>query len=238
MSFPIEKQLLPISQQALRRTQFIIAHESGNPNNIGKNSLENEVAYMKRNWQNAFVSHWVGSAGKIIQIARVGQVQWGAGPNANPYAYAQVELARTNNKTIFEKDYAAYIWLLRQLAIEAGIPLTLNAGSSTETPGIKTHSWVSRSLGGTTHLDPDGYLATWGISMAQFKKDLEAPLTKLPNPIDNQGCFQLHLVVKGDTLWSLAKKHGTTVASLKSLNGLNSDLIIIGQILKIKRING
>lgn len=42
-----------------------------------------------------------------------------------------------------------------------------------------------------------------------------------------------HKVSSGDTLYSLAKKYGTTVATLKSLNGLKSDLIKIGQILKL-----
>ena len=42
-----------------------------------------------------------------------------------------------------------------------------------------------------------------------------------------------HKVVSGDTLSGLAKKYGTTVNELKSLNGLKSDLIKVGQILKL-----
>lgn len=42
-----------------------------------------------------------------------------------------------------------------------------------------------------------------------------------------------HTVKSGDTLYSLARKHGTTVAKIKSANGLSSDLIRIGQKLKI-----
>lgn len=228
--YHIEKDLLPIAQAPLVKAQFIIAHESGNPNNTGEDSLANEVAYMKRNWENAFVSHWVGGGGRIIQIANSGYTQWGAGPRANPYAYAQVELARTRIASTFHKDYAAYVWLLRELAVEAGIPLLLNNGDSTADPGIKTHSWVSRNLGGTTHVDPDGYLARWGISMKQFKEDLESTL-HCGGPR-----YQLHLVVKGDTLWSLAQRFHTTVAALKRLNSLSSDLICIGQVLKVKLI--
>ena len=221
----IEKDLLNIAQTPLVKSQFIIAHEAGNPNNTGENSLANEVAYMKRNWQQAFVSHWVGSGGRIIQIAQTGLTQWGVGPRGNPYAYAQVELARTRNGSKFQKDYAAYVWLLRELALEGGIPLALNTGNSVEDAGIKTHSWVTEHLGGTTHVDPDGYLARWGISMEQFKRDFEKPL--------NTVCYRLHLVVKGDTLWSLSQRFGLSVAELKQLNGLSSDLIVIGQILKV-----
>ena len=40
-------------------------------------------------------------------------------------------------------------------------------------------------------------------------------------------------VQKGDSLWALAKKHGTTVQKLKEINGLTSDFLQVGQTLKI-----
>lgn len=42
-----------------------------------------------------------------------------------------------------------------------------------------------------------------------------------------------HKVVKGDTLWSIAKKYGVTVASLKKANNLTSDAIDVGQKLRL-----
>ena len=42
-----------------------------------------------------------------------------------------------------------------------------------------------------------------------------------------------YMVVSGDSLSLIAKKCGTTVTSLKSLNGLTSDTIKIGQVLKV-----
>ena len=42
-----------------------------------------------------------------------------------------------------------------------------------------------------------------------------------------------YTVQKGDSLYSIAKKYNTTVDSLKKLNNLNSNLLQIGQILKI-----
>jgi LysM repeat protein/N-acetylmuramoyl-L-alanine amidase len=42
-----------------------------------------------------------------------------------------------------------------------------------------------------------------------------------------------HTVVKGDTLWSLAQHYNTTVAKLKELNGLKSDILQIGQVLRV-----
>ena len=38
-----------------------------------------------------------------------------------------------------------------------------------------------------------------------------------------------HLVRKGDTLWGLARKYGTTVSKIKSANGLRGDVIRAGK---------
>lgn len=169
MNYPIEKRLMSgLPNFALTAVKYVIAHESGNPNNCGPNALENEIAYMNRNKANAFTSHWVGGGGKIVQIAPVGKLQYGCGPKGNPLSYAQVELARTNDKEQFKKDYAAYIWLLRELAKEACIPTVLDGTGN----GIKSHKWITNNLGGTTHVDPFAYLASMGISEEQFKIDI------------------------------------------------------------------
>lgn len=170
----IEKSFIKgIPHRKLNAVNMVVAHEAGNPKNTGKDSLDNEVKYMKNNWNKgakAWVSHWVGGGGRIIQLAPTGIKQNGAGGKANRTTYAHVELARTDNKETFKKDYAAYVWLLRTLAKEAGLPVTLDTNSL---KGIKSHDWVRRNLGGTTHTDPYGYLASFGISKEQFKKDIE-----------------------------------------------------------------
>lgn len=48
--------------------------------------------------------------------------------------------------------------------------------------------------------------------------------------------IQLYTVVSGDSLWSIAKKYKTSVDKLKQINNLNSNLLSIGQILKIPNI--
>ncbi len=42
-----------------------------------------------------------------------------------------------------------------------------------------------------------------------------------------------HTVARGDTLYGLARKYGSSVSKIKSANGLSGDLIRIGQKLKI-----
>ncbi len=46
-----------------------------------------------------------------------------------------------------------------------------------------------------------------------------------------------YIVKKGDSLWSIAKKYNTTVDKLKSINNLKTNLLSIGQRLKISENN-
>lgn len=44
----------------------------------------------------------------------------------------------------------------------------------------------------------------------------------------------IYIVKKGDTLWDIARKYGMTVNELKSLNNLSTNMLKIGQTLKVK----
>ncbi|MCY9549359.1 peptidoglycan recognition family protein [Lysinibacillus xylanilyticus] len=179
MTYTIEQRLMSgLPNMALTALKYVIAHESSNENNYGPDALENEIKYMNLNKANAFTSHWVGGGGRIVQVAPVDKVQYGCGPKGNPFSYAQVELARTNDKEQFKKDYASYIWLLRKLATDAGIPVVLDGIGN----GIKSHRWITDNLGGTTHTDPYSYLLSMGISEAQFKQDILNGLIEQPQP--------------------------------------------------------
>ncbi|MCY7753769.1 LysM peptidoglycan-binding domain-containing protein [Bacillus haynesii] len=50
----------------------------------------------------------------------------------------------------------------------------------------------------------------------------------------SQASSATHKVVKGDSLWKISRTYGMTINELKSLNGLKTDLIRIGQVLKVK----
>ena len=46
---------------------------------------------------------------------------------------------------------------------------------------------------------------------------------------------QIHIIKKGDTLYSLSKRYGTTVDELKRLNNLSDNNLSIGQKLIVKK---
>lgn len=56
----------------------------------------------------------------------------------------------------------------------------------------------------------------------------------IPTSSSSKPTLILHKVQRGDTLSGLAQKYGTSVHSIKSLNNLNSDIIHVGQELKIE----
>ncbi len=56
---------------------------------------------------------------------------------------------------------------------------------------------------------------------------------KIPTNDNSSTNYQTYIVQKGDSLWSIAKKFSTTVDNIKKLNNLSSNLLSIGQTLKI-----
>ena len=56
---------------------------------------------------------------------------------------------------------------------------------------------------------------------------------KIPAGASTGGSYFEYTVRSGDTLWLLAQRFGTTVDAIKSLNGLSSNILNIGQVLRI-----
>lgn len=49
----------------------------------------------------------------------------------------------------------------------------------------------------------------------------------------NESTSKTYTVKSGDSLWQIASKHGLSVQQLKSINGLTSNEILVGQVLKL-----
>jgi LysM repeat protein len=72
-------------------------------------------------------------------------------------------------------------------------------------------------------------LTTETINIGQILKiPTSAPTTAAPSPSSSN-----YTVASGDTLWKIASKYNTTVANLKAANNLSTDMLYIGQVLKV-----
>lgn len=147
----------------------IHAHSTGNPTS----KASGEATYMRnKDLNSGFYTHVVGN-GKVYQTAYVGQGAWDVGGGWNNETFAAVELIESHQTyEEFRVDYEIYIQLLRDLANQAGIPITVDTDSL---EGIKTHYYCTNNQPNnfSDHIDPYPYLAKWGITKEQFKKDVE-----------------------------------------------------------------
>lgn len=82
----------------------------------------------------------------------------------------------------------------------------------------------------TVQLTPDGIVGpqTWN-KLYELYQGIENNL-----PSQGTGDNNIEYIVRsGDSLWAIAQRYHTTVDAIKRLNGLTSDLLQIGQVLKI-----
>ena len=145
------------------------AHSTGNRNSTAQNEAD---YHMRRPVNSGFFSHVVGN-GRVMQVGPVNQGAYDVGGGWNAETYAAVELIESHStREEFMQDYRLYIQLLRELADEAGLPKTLD---SSDLEGIKSHEYCTyhQPENYSDHVDPYPYLASWGISREQFKRDIE-----------------------------------------------------------------
>lgn len=144
-------------------------HSTGNPNS----TAQGEASYMKRKDLNTgFYTHVVGN-GKVYQTAPVGQGCFDVGGSWNAETFAAYEIIESHKTyDTFIKDYWLWITAGREGAKQGNIPLTLD---SDELAGVKTHYYCTyhQPNNASDHVDPYHYLAKWGITKEQFKKDFE-----------------------------------------------------------------
>ncbi|WP_299520837.1 LysM peptidoglycan-binding domain-containing protein [Winogradskyella sp.] len=95
----------------------------------------------------------------------------------------------------------------------------------------------------TTLVDEGQIIRVRDIDVVEEKTEIEVVETEItksetsPTPSVPTGYSKsltyFHTVEKGQTLYSLSKRYGLTVSELKSFNGLTSNLIKVGQELRI-----
>lgn len=82
------------------KPEGVVVHETANPNS----TIYNEIAYMKKNYNNAFVHTFV-DASRIINIANTNYLAWGAGYPANA-RFVQFEQVEVHSKSAFAHEVA------------------------------------------------------------------------------------------------------------------------------------
>jgi LysM repeat protein len=99
--------------------------------------------------------------------------------------------------------------------------------------------FIHRNTGNTEPIIVEyGFLDSSKDDVSQLKNDYEsfsdAVVKAVLDYIGYDYGSDIYIVQKGDSLWSIARKYGISVSELKRLNGLNSNLLSVGQVLKVK----
>ncbi|MCZ2492049.1 peptidoglycan recognition protein family protein, partial [Dellaglioa carnosa] len=160
ISFPIWSGF-PTDDMGYRKgknhPEGVVVHETANPNS----TINNEIAYMKSNYENAFVHTFVDNS-HIINIADTNNMSWGSGPKGNA-RFVQFEQVEVKSKDAFAREiknaayYTAYV--LNHYKLK---PVLATGGNRGNGATVWSHGDVTRYLGGTDHTDPDGYYASAG----------------------------------------------------------------------------
>lgn len=112
------------------------------------------------------------------------------------------------------------------LGAESVIPPGVDAGVTEYVVRSGDTLWLLAQRYSTT-VDAIKHLNGLTSDMLYIGQVLRIPSTTAPVP------YFEYTVRSGDTLWLLAQRFGTTVNAIKNLNGLGSDMLNIGQILRI-----
>lgn len=153
---------------------------------------------------------------------------------SNRYGISMADLVKWNN--------------IRNNFIYPGQKLVVSQGATSGNANNHSNSSNSGQTSGKSYTVKAGD-SVWGIakrngiSMAQLieanhiKNNFIYPgqvLTLTTGATAPTSTGKTYTVKAGDSLWSIAQRNNTSVAQLKSANNLHSDLILVGQVLKLK----
>ena len=98
----------------------------------------------------------------------------------------------------------------------------------------RKHNTTVSNLKSLNKLSSDTIYVGQKLAVGGTVKEEVKPSTG--TPVNNGSSTTQYVVKAGNTLSGLAKQYGTTVANLKSINNLKSDIIYVGQKLMIKGV--
>jgi N-acetylmuramoyl-L-alanine amidase len=152
---------------------------------------------------------------------------WHAGGTANN-TYIGFEICEDglSDSTYFNKVYRE--------AVELCVYLCKLYGLTEE--NILCHSEGYKLGIASNHADVMHWFSKHRKNMDMFRAEVKALLSTPAS--DDPTPYTVYTVVKGDSLWAIAKKYlgdGSRYKEIVTLNGLKSNVIIIGQKLKIPK---
>lgn len=210
------------------KPEGIVVHETDDPGA----TAHDEAIYFNREWENieAYVHAFVDSK-QIIQMRSPDMGVWGAGAKANN-RFIQIELCEENSKEAFAKSVnndAIYIAkLLHRYNLKPDNACDDGEGT------IWSHKAVSTYLGGTDHVDPDGYFEKWGYSMDQFYSlikyyyDLQDKNTNTSTKDPNKTKDEVPAVQGAVTLGHDAYIYTSKGKKTKTLKKAGSPVVVLG----------
>ena len=230
MSYKIVDMRVPKSKYAIKcphvmSPNYVVIHNTANTA-----SARNEVQYMRTN--NNYTSYHVAVDDKeVVQAIPFNRNAWhtgdGSGINSGNRKAIGIEICYS-----MDNGYSgAYSKRHRQAEDNAALYAA---------HVLKQYGWGTERL--RQHYDytrkdcPHKMRAHGGWS--KFVNKVQGHLEELngkkkvtapPKPASGSS----YKVKSGDSLWAIAKANNTTVAKLKSLNGLKSNTIKVGQTLKV-----
>ncbi|WP_419154083.1 hypothetical protein [Weissella viridescens] len=163
----------PAQQAGLTRAPWTQVHLHSTANTSA--TMQNEATYMARNYNAANYTHIVGwnyetGRAESWELMPKGGA-YDLGGDWNWEGWASIEFSENiPNQAAFKQAYQAYIDTARQMANEVGANYALDDGTGI---GLITHGSASVSGHGSDHNDPLPFLARWGVSKAQFARDLK-----------------------------------------------------------------
>lgn len=208
-----------------------VSHDTGNPGSTAKGNSN----YFKSTTKPASSAHTFTDDKEIRIIIPLNEKAWHVqynkpqdnhlwGDDSNDIALGH-ELC-WGGSIDFEKAYDKYVWLHAYCAKEFGIPLSRIEGHYKLDPERRT--------------DPINafkrYGKTWAGFMADVKHYFDNWEGQAPKA-DHHQDEQVHTIRKGDTFWSLAREHETTVKRIQELNpGVDPSKLEIGSKVTVKLI--
>lgn len=142
-----------------------------------KSYKSGEIAWMSRNWNNAFVHAFVDHTG-VTEVANTDYLCWGIGPKGNSWM-VQIEMVHSDTKEQFFKCLDHYIFWAAYQHYYYDMGRKVDNAEADGWGTVWTHNAVSRHLGGTDHIDPMDYISKWGVTLNQVINKMQDYVTAL-----------------------------------------------------------